>query len=177
MDIKTKNGIEVENQYREWIAEISLNIIRKALGNTTHRLYFEKYPAIGKIAVSSPAVMKSLNFYNEGKPYSQQIKPFNFLLTCNVRELGHPIGSDPDALKALKLHPPSGRNDFTSIDFELQDDSTNSVKVLSFHGCSNFRFVMDFDVLANNWPFNTESSAAKTDVTRMRKFVKVQMAY
>ena len=98
MDIKTKNGIEVENQYREWIAEISLNIIRKALGNTTHRLYFEKYPAIGKIAVSSPAVMKSLNFYNEGKPYSQQIKPFNFLLTCNVRELGHPIGSDPERL-------------------------------------------------------------------------------
>jgi len=29
MDIKTKNGIEVENQYREWIAEISLNIIVK----------------------------------------------------------------------------------------------------------------------------------------------------
>lgn len=82
-----------------------------------------------------------------------------------------------DALKALKLHPPSGRNDFTSIDFELQDDSTNSVKVLSFHGCANFRFVMDFDVLADNWPFNTESSAAKTDVTRMRQFVKVQMAH
>ena len=31
--------------------------------------------------------------------------------------------------------------------------------------------------LADNWPFNTESSLAKTDVTRMRKFVKAQMAH
>jgi hypothetical protein len=67
MDIKTKNGIEVENQDREWIAEVWLNIIREALGNAIRPLYFEKYPAIGKIAVTSPAVMKSLNFYNEGK--------------------------------------------------------------------------------------------------------------
>ena len=55
-----------------------------------------------------------------------------------------------DALNALKLHPLRSRNDFTRIDFELRDDSTNSVKVLSFHGCANFRFVMDFDVLADN---------------------------
>jgi hypothetical protein len=82
-----------------------------------------------------------------------------------------------DALKALKLHPPSSRSNSTRIDFELQGDSTSSVNVLSFHGCANFRFAMDFDVLADNWPFNTESAVARTDATRMRKVVKVQMAH
>jgi hypothetical protein len=39
MDIKTKNGIEIENQDREWIAEVWLNIIRKALGRPHKSLY------------------------------------------------------------------------------------------------------------------------------------------
>ena len=49
MDIKTKNGIEVENQDREWIAEVWLNIIRKALEADTRPLYFEKYPAMERL--------------------------------------------------------------------------------------------------------------------------------
>jgi len=38
------------------------------------------------------------NFRNphEGKPYCDQIKPFNFLLTCHVNPLGHPIGAEPE---------------------------------------------------------------------------------
>ena len=82
-----------------------------------------------------------------------------------------------DALKTVNLRPPRSRKDFTRIDFELLDESTNSVKMLSFHRCANFRFVMDFDVLADNWPFNTQSSVAKTDTTRMRRFVKAQMSH
>ncbi len=49
--------------------------------------------------------------------------------------------------------------------------------MLSFHGCANFRFVMDFDVLADNWYLgNTEASVARTDVKRMREFVGAQMS-
>jgi hypothetical protein len=39
--------------------------------------------------------MKPLRKLNEGKQYPDQIKPFNFLLTCHVRPLGHPPGVDP----------------------------------------------------------------------------------
>jgi hypothetical protein len=83
-----------------------------------------------------------------------------------------------DGLVGLTIHPPRGRNNVTRIDFELRDDSTDSVKVLLFHTCANFRFVMDFDVLADNWyGGNTESSVAKTDVMRMRKFVTAQRSH
>jgi hypothetical protein len=40
-------------------------------------------------------MMKRFADFNAGKRYSEQIKPFNFLLTCHVAPLGHPIGVDP----------------------------------------------------------------------------------
>ena len=59
-------------------------------------LGFEKRVAVGRITVSSPAVMKPLATLNAGKPYVKQIKPFNFIISCHVRKLGHPIGADPE---------------------------------------------------------------------------------
>jgi hypothetical protein len=83
-----------------------------------------------------------------------------------------------DGFISLRVHPPRSRSKFARIDFEFQEYLTNSVKVLSFHGCANFRFVADFDVLADNWlGGNTESSVAKTDVTRMRKFVRAHVSH
>ena len=32
--------------------------------------------------------MRPLATLNEGKPYGEQLKPFNFLLTCHVRAFG-----------------------------------------------------------------------------------------
>jgi len=83
-----------------------------------------------------------------------------------------------DGLTSIRIHPPRGQQNSTRIDFEFQDDSTDSLKVLSFHSCANFRFVMDFDVLADNWHFgNTEACVAKTDVKRMTKFLRAQMSH
>lgn len=83
-----------------------------------------------------------------------------------------------DSFITFKTCPPRSRNASTKIELEFQDDSTGSLKVLSFHGCANLRFIMDFDVLADNWNLgNTKSSCAKTDVGRMRKFVRAQMPH
>jgi len=40
--------------------------------------------------------MRPLAALNEGKAYAQQLKLFNFLLTCHVRALGHPTGVDAE---------------------------------------------------------------------------------
>jgi hypothetical protein len=82
-----------------------------------------------------------------------------------------------DAFVSLKIHPPRRRTNVTRIDFKFLDDSTKALKVLSFHSCANFRFVMDFDVLADRWYFGTCASVAKTDVQRMRQFVRAQMSH
>ena len=41
-------------------------------------------------------MLKPLAALNAGKPYAKQIKPFNFILSCHVAKLGHPIGVDPE---------------------------------------------------------------------------------
>lgn len=46
--------------------------------------------------IGSPAVMRPLAAPNEGKPFGQQLKPFNFLLTCHVRAFGYPSGADAE---------------------------------------------------------------------------------
>jgi hypothetical protein len=86
----------LECRQHRWIAQAWLAIVRRSLGLPTKRLGFEKRPAVGRITVSSPAVMKAFKTLNAGKPYAKQIKPFNFILSCHVRPLGHPIGVDPE---------------------------------------------------------------------------------
>ena len=54
-----------------------------ALALRTRPLPFEQRPTIGRVSISSPAVMRPLATLNEGKPYGQQLKPFNFMLTCH----------------------------------------------------------------------------------------------
>jgi hypothetical protein len=53
------NPIDPENEDREWIAQTSNNIVRRALGFRTNPL------AVGRIAVSSPAIMSSLAKLNK----------------------------------------------------------------------------------------------------------------
>jgi hypothetical protein len=89
------NPTDSDSEDREWIAQVWLGIVRSALGKHSHPLPFEKTPAIGRITVSSPAILRPLEGINVVKSFSQQIKPFNFLLSCHVRPFGHPAGIDP----------------------------------------------------------------------------------
>ena len=77
---------------RAWIAQAWLSIVRQSLGLPAKAPRFGKRVAVGRTTVSSPAVMKPLRTLNDSKPYAKQIKPFNFILGCHVRKLGHPIG-------------------------------------------------------------------------------------
>ena len=88
------NPIDSEN--RDWISHVWLNIIRKTLKLPTEQLAFRDLPAVGRVSIGSPGALKPLANLNTGKEYRDQIKPFNFLLTCHVKQLGHPIDADPE---------------------------------------------------------------------------------
>src|SRR6266478_5220730 len=88
------NPTDPEASDRNWTAAVWESIIRKAFGLKVKELPFAHLPAIGRATVSSPFLMKSLESLNTGKPYAEQIKPFNFLLTSHVSAFGHPFGVD-----------------------------------------------------------------------------------
>jgi hypothetical protein len=81
---------------RSWIAHAWLGIVRRSLGLTAAPLLIADRVAVGQITVSSPDVLRPLAKLNAGKPYEQQIKPFNFILSCHVAPFGHPVGADPE---------------------------------------------------------------------------------
>ncbi len=90
------NPSDPTSEDRSWIAQAWLGIVRRSLGLATEPLPFADRVAVGQITVSSPEVLRPLAKLNAGKPYAQQIKPFNFILSCHVAPFGHPIGADPE---------------------------------------------------------------------------------
>lgn len=79
-----------------------------------------------------------------------------------------------DDLFSVKMEAPHKKGDSAKIEFEFREDSTQVPKILSFSGCANIRWVMDFDVMADNWFAQTEGTVARTNADRMRRFVRAQ---
>jgi len=90
------NPIDPESEDRLWVGQVWKKMVLNCLGKPASDLEFETRPAVGRVTVSSPAVARPLENFNAGKHYAQQIKPFNFLLTCHVKPFGHPKGADPE---------------------------------------------------------------------------------
>jgi hypothetical protein len=104
------NPSDPERSDRNWTAAVWERLIRKSLGLEGSSLSFATLPAIGRITVSSPALLKCMKSLNDAKPYSEQIKPFNFLLTCNVKALGHLVGCDPERFHLITPYDPTPQN-------------------------------------------------------------------
>ena len=90
------NPLDPDDERRDWIGEVWLNMIKKALDLPVSDLSFGHLPSIARISVSSAAVMKPFKAFNTAKSYSGQIKPFNFLLSAQVAPFGHPDGTSPE---------------------------------------------------------------------------------
>jgi hypothetical protein len=103
------NPTDPESEDREWIAQAWLGIVRRAPGSPTEALPFSDRPAVGRVAVSSPAVMRALAGFNEGKAYAAKMKPFNFLLACHVKQMGHPVGVDPERFHLIAPYQTDSR--------------------------------------------------------------------
>lgn len=104
------NPVDLKSEDRQWIAQVWQNIIRDCLNIPAQRLDFERIPAVGRVTITSPGILQPLSALNEEKKYSDQIKPFNFLLTCHVSPLGHPVGANPEKFHLISPFESNSRN-------------------------------------------------------------------
>jgi hypothetical protein len=103
------NPTDPEASDRNWTATVWDLIVRRSLGLKVRNLKFAHLPAIGRTTVSTPTLMKCLESLNAGKPYPDQIKPFNFLQTCHVNAFGHPDGANPEKFHLVSPYDPDPR--------------------------------------------------------------------
>jgi hypothetical protein len=102
-----RNPTDPEGQSRGWIGEIWQSMIRQARGLPERAPSFASLPAVGRVTVTSPAVLRPFQSINQRKPYPQQIKPFNFLLTAHVSPGGHPKDAEPERFHLIAPYNPN----------------------------------------------------------------------
>ena len=84
------------NSVEDWHAEIWLDILKCHYGKITELDIDEKYSdfySISKLAVSTSRILDRFKKLNKGKPWKEQIKPFNFFLVGfqTIKENGKAI--------------------------------------------------------------------------------------
>ena len=95
-----RNPMNPHSEDRNWIPQAWINVIRRTLGLPAQPLGFEHLPAIGRVPITGPTALRSLAKLNRGKKYRNRIKPFDFLLSCHVKQFGYPPEVDPE-----RFHP------------------------------------------------------------------------
>jgi hypothetical protein len=79
-----------------------------------------------------------------------------------------------DNLLAVNVIPPRKKGTLASVQIDLRDDSTGAEKRITVAGCANIRWVMDFNVLADNWFAQTKDFTIHDDIEKMKRFVMQQ---
>ncbi|MFI5094970.1 MAG: hypothetical protein ACHQIK_16125 [Candidatus Acidiferrales bacterium] len=154
------NPTDPASEDREWIAQAWLSVIRRTLGLPTTALGIESSPAVGQVTVSSPAVMKPLTKLNEGKQYPDQIKPFNFLLTCHVRALGHPPGVKPERFHLIAPYENDSRQWLKNNWIDQYSGKEYRITTVGPHGDRQTARVKTYGDVLIEYEYHPESKCA-----------------
>src|SRR5262249_21219331 len=142
------NPIDPDEEDRRWIAQVWENMIRKHLSLSTSRLGFEDTPAAGRITVSSPEVMRAFTQLNKDKAYVDQIKPFNFLLSCHIKPFGHPQGVDASQFHLIAPYETDSRKWIKKRWIDRYSGKEYRITTVGHHGMRNTARVKTYgDVL------------------------------
>ena len=77
-----------------WVVEAWHWLIRQALGLPCDAPAWFSLPAMMRIAITTPEVLKSLQTRQRGRPYGERVKPFNFVLSPLIDPFGgYPQGT------------------------------------------------------------------------------------
>lgn len=157
------NPTDLQDEDRDWIAQAWVNIIRKEFGLLANGLGFENCSAVGRISVSSPAVMLPLANLNKQKGYEDQIKPFNFLLSCHVKQLGHPIGCDPERFHLIAPYESDSRRWTTNEWVDQYTGNTYGITTTEPHGNRHTARVKTYGDILIEYEFHPETKNADAE--------------
>ena len=154
------NPTDPEASDRDWTAAVWEMIIRKGCGLKTTAPRFAHLPAIGRTTVSSPFLMKSFETLNACKPYAEQIKPFNFLLTAHPSPFGHPEGVDPEKFHLITPYDSDPRKWLEKEWVDLHSKKRFRITTHSHCGTRRTARVKTYGDAVTEYEFHPESKCA-----------------
>jgi len=76
-----------------WVRDLWQVYVARALGRTDVAWpTWADLPVVTKLAITKPKLLDPFSAYNAGKPYADQIKPGNFILSAQVSPMDRPSG-------------------------------------------------------------------------------------
>jgi hypothetical protein len=157
------NPTDPESEDRDWIGQAWLNMIRRSLSLETREPLYLDLPAIGRLSVSSPAVLKPLANLNSGKSYGDQIKPFNFLLSCHVAPFGHPIGVSPERFHLIAPYESNPRKRQNSAWIDQHSGKSYRIATVGQHGSRDCARVKTYRDVLRDYEFHPEAKCADSN--------------
>jgi hypothetical protein len=154
------NPTDPESEDRGWIAQVWLQMIRRALGKRTQNPGFEQQPAVGRTSITSPAVMHPLEKLNDGKNYVDKIKPFNFLMTCHVKPFGHPPGVDAERFHLIAPYEADSREWLKKTWTDKYSGSDYRITTTGHHGDRHTARVKTYGEVLREYEIHPESKCA-----------------
>jgi hypothetical protein len=135
-------------------------MVRRIRGLPTQPLSFENSPAVGRITISSPAILRSLADFNPGKKYCDRLKPFNFLLTCHVKPFGHPLGIDPRRFRLIAQYVPDPQQWLEMFWIDQYSGKRHRIITAGHHGTRKTARVKTYGDVIREYEFHPESKCA-----------------
>lgn len=163
------NPVDIESTNRDWIKQVWLTMVRTALKLPVEKLAFAESPALSLCSISSPAVARPLRFLNEDKDYSKQIKPFNFLLTCHVNPLGHPVGTNPEQFHLIAPYDSDPKKWVQLNWIDQYSGKIYSITTEEYYGARDCARVKTYEDIIVNYGFHPEAKCADANGNRCNK--------
>lgn len=155
-----RNPLDFESEDRGWIRTAWLNIVRRALGLPTEPLSFEHFPAVGRITITSPKMLRSLGKINRGKTYKDRLRPFNFLLSCHVKQFGYPFGVDPEKFHLVAPYEPNPNRWVKTPWINQHTEEEYRITTKGFHGWRGRARVKTYGDVLREYEFHPGSKSA-----------------
>ncbi len=157
------NPSDTNGTDRDWIGQVWLKILRSSYRLPIDSLAFDDLPATGRVSVGSPAIMRCFLAFNAGKPYANQIKPFNFILTCQVRQLGHPNGAEPERFHLIAAYSGEPKRWIDSDWIDQYTGNLYRVTTKGHHGTRDAARVKTYGEILREYEFHPEAKCADAE--------------
>jgi uncharacterized protein YjhX (UPF0386 family) len=157
------NPIDPTSEDRKWKRQVWLNIIRRALGQATEALEFAAAPAVGRVSISSPAVMRAFREMNKGRRYRDQVKPFNFVLTCHVNPFGHPTGAGAEHFHLIAPYETDPAKWLRNQWIDRHSGRPYRITTTGHHGDRRTARVKTYGDVLEEYEFHPESKCADSE--------------
>ena len=154
------NPTDPESEDRKWTGAVWIDMVSRALGLPTQPRSFENSPSVGRVTVSSPGVLRSLADFNAGKNYCNQVKPFNFLLTCHVKQFGHPLGADPERFHLIAPYVSNSKKWLKMLWIDQYSGKRYRITTAGHHGNRKSARVKTYGDVIREYEFHPESKCA-----------------